>query len=61
MIAAFIQWGDEFNPGPWGVATLLTEPETHSPVELKFLAQDGHEVPLEDVVSLPGPASRIRW
>jgi DNA-binding HxlR family transcriptional regulator len=61
VIAAFIQWGDEFNPSPWGTASYLAEPRDRDQVELAFLAPDAHRVSREDVLFLPGPASVVAW
>jgi len=61
VIASFIQWGDEFNPSPHGVASILTEPSTSQKVELAYVAEDGHRVPGTDVATLPGPASIVVW
>jgi DNA-binding HxlR family transcriptional regulator len=61
VIGAMIQWGDEFNPSPWGVASVLTEPDTREKLELAFVAPDGRKVAGQDVVTLPGPAATDSW
>lgn len=61
VIASFIQWGDEFNPSPYGIASVLTDPSTNDRVELAYIAPDGRQVPPGDVVTQPGPASVVSW
>jgi DNA-binding HxlR family transcriptional regulator len=61
VIASFMQWGDEFNPSPFGAASILTDPTTNDKVELAYVGPDGHQVDRTDVVTLPGPASTVTW
>jgi DNA-binding HxlR family transcriptional regulator len=61
VIAAFTQWGDTFNPSPFGRASLLVDTERRDPVELAFVGADGAEVAVDHVAFLPGPASTVQW
>jgi DNA-binding HxlR family transcriptional regulator len=61
VIAAIIQWGDEFNPSPFGQASVVVDAESHDPVELAFVGATGREVSSDDVAFLPGPASVVEW
>jgi DNA-binding HxlR family transcriptional regulator len=61
VIAAMVQWGDEFNPSPAGRASLLTDHETHDPVELAFVTAGGGRARSDDVLIAPGPASLDAW
>ena len=59
VLAAMIQWGDEYNPTQFGAASLLADPETHEAVELAFVpVGDAHN---EKVAILPGPGSLSTW
>jgi DNA-binding HxlR family transcriptional regulator len=59
VLAAMIQWGEEFNPSAYGPASLLTDPETHAAVELAFVPVG--DARNEKVAILPGPGSLSTW
>ena len=61
VIAALMQWGDQYNPSPYGQASLVVEAGTHDPLELEFVSADRNPVPSDEVVFLPGPASVVAW
>ncbi|HEY2644003.1 MAG TPA: helix-turn-helix domain-containing protein [Galbitalea sp.] len=61
VIAALIQWGDEYNPSQWGSASRMVEVGTDQPVTLQFVTADSQFVPLEEVTARPGPASVVAW
>lgn len=59
VLAAIIQWGEEYNPSPHGPASLLVDPETKEAVELAFVPAGGAH--RESVAILPGPGSLTTW
>jgi DNA-binding HxlR family transcriptional regulator len=61
VMAAIIQWGDEYNPSPWGAASLFVEGESKQPVSVAFVSETGAEIPSTDVAWVPGPASTVVW
>jgi DNA-binding HxlR family transcriptional regulator len=61
VIGALIQWGDEYNPSPWGSASLMVEERTGEPVTLEFVSADAQPVPPTAVKARPGPASVVSW
>lgn len=61
VIAAIIQWGNEFNPSPFGLASLIVDGQNDDPIELEFVGAHRTGVPTEDVKILPGPASVVQW
>jgi len=61
VIAAIIQWGDEFNPSPFGQASVIVDSRTDDPIELAFVGASRSGVPTEDVKFVPGPASVVQW
>ncbi|MCU1551459.1 MAG: transcriptional regulator, HxlR family [Glaciihabitans sp.] len=59
VLAAMVQWSDEFNPTVYGPASILADPETHEKVELAFVPMgDPHS---DEVAILPGPGSLATW
>ena len=61
VIAAIIQWGDEFNPSQFGLASVLVDSANHDTVQLAFIDQGGNPVPRARVRIEPGPASVVSW
>jgi DNA-binding HxlR family transcriptional regulator len=61
VIAAIIQWGDEFNPSPYGKASVVVDADNNDPLELAFVGATRSEIPCDDVKFLPGPASVVSW
>ncbi|MEJ1231119.1 MAG: helix-turn-helix domain-containing protein [Galbitalea sp.] len=61
VIAALTQWGDEFNPSPWGIASRLVDSESRQKVGLVFVDETGDAVPRDGVAIVPGPASVVTW
>ena len=55
IVAAMIQWGDEFNPSPRGAAMKLVDRDGE-PVELAYVGSTGEVLAPEDVFLVPGPA-----
>ena len=56
VLAAMIEWGDEYRPSGHGPASIYTA--DGRPVRLAFLDADGVEHDAADVVSIPGPGAR---
>lgn len=59
VLAAMVQWSDEFAPSPFGPASLLVDAETRDSVELAFVPAGGQ--PAGNVAILPGPGSATTW
>jgi DNA-binding HxlR family transcriptional regulator len=59
VVAALIQWGDEFDPAPRGVASRLVDAETREPVSLGYFGDGGRRV--DRVAIAPGPAVTVPW
>jgi DNA-binding HxlR family transcriptional regulator len=57
VLAAFVQWGDEYRPTEFGPAATYADGVTGEPVRLAFVTEAGRVVPAEDVVTLPGPGA----
>jgi len=61
VIAALMQWGDEFDPAPRGRASLLVDVEDDRAVRLGYLDDSGAEVEPQLVGIAPGPAASTAW
>jgi DNA-binding HxlR family transcriptional regulator len=61
VIAAMIQWGDEFNPAPQGISSRLVDVVDDRPLRLGFLDPEGAEVDADAVGIAPGPAAKVGW
>jgi DNA-binding HxlR family transcriptional regulator len=61
VIAALIQWGDEYNPSPFGQASLVVDAETNDRIELEFVGATRSAIPAGEVAFRPGPASVVAW
>ena len=61
VIAALIQWGDQYNPSPYGQASLVVDGDNDDPLELAFVGATRSAVPSAEVKFLPGPASVVTW
>lgn len=59
VLAAMMQWSDEYDPSPFGPASLMTDSVTRQPVELAFVPTGEHR---GDAISLvPGPGATTTW
>jgi DNA-binding HxlR family transcriptional regulator len=61
VIAAIMQWGNEFNPSPFGLASVVVDAQSNDPIELEFVRTGRSGVPTDDVKFVPGPASVVQW
>jgi DNA-binding HxlR family transcriptional regulator len=61
VIAAMIQWGDEYNPSPHGKASIVLDAETNDPLELEFVGASRAGVASDEIKFVPGPASTVSW
>lgn len=61
VVAAMIQWGDEFNPSPQGPASRVVDAHDDRELRIGFLDTDGREVDRDTVAIAPGPAARGEW
>jgi DNA-binding HxlR family transcriptional regulator len=61
VMAAFNQWGEEFNPSTWGIASVFVDAEAQEKVEVAFVDESGVRVPAANVNIIPGPASTVKW
>jgi DNA-binding HxlR family transcriptional regulator len=61
VIAALTQWGDEYNPSPYGRASLVVDSQNDEQLELTFVGATRAAVPSDEVKFLPGPASVVTW
>jgi DNA-binding HxlR family transcriptional regulator len=61
VMAAFMQWSDEYNPNPKGPASVLADPATSQKVELSYVTPDGLQLSNDDVAIVPGPAATTAW
>jgi DNA-binding HxlR family transcriptional regulator len=61
VIAAIMQWGDEYNPSPHGIASFVVDARSRDQLELEFVDADRHAVANSDVAFIPGPASTVSW
>ena len=52
VIAALISWGDAHRPTGLGPSRVVQDTQTHRPLRLAFLDEDGAEVPTERVVAV---------
>lgn len=60
VIAAMVQWGDEYNPAPKGPSLVLVDAEG-APVELAYVGASGAVLDREDVLIVPGPGASSWW
>ncbi|MGW7426132.1 winged helix-turn-helix transcriptional regulator [Streptomyces sp. NPDC054813] len=56
VLLALQQWGDQHRPRPSGPSALRQTRSTGRPVHVALVDEDGHEVPLTDVVALTAVA-----
>jgi DNA-binding HxlR family transcriptional regulator len=59
VLAALIQWGDEFDPAPTGRGSLLVDADTREPVSLGYFGDDGRRV--AEIAIAPGPRVADPW
>ena len=60
VIAALIQWTDEHNPAPQGIAARVVDTEGRD-LELAFVDHAGRTHSVTEAVIVPGPASSTVW
>jgi len=61
VMAAINQWGEEFNPSPWGAASVFVDETDEERVGVSFVAAAGEVIPQDAVHWAPGPASTVQW
>jgi DNA-binding HxlR family transcriptional regulator len=61
VLAAMIQWGDEFNPAPQGAASRLVDAHDDRALRLAYVDDSGAEVDPQSVGIAPGSAATIAW
>jgi DNA-binding HxlR family transcriptional regulator len=61
VIAAMVQWGDDYNPSPYGPASIVVDADSRDPLELEFVGAAGGAIAVERVTFVPGPASDRTW
>jgi DNA-binding HxlR family transcriptional regulator len=61
VIAAFVQWGDEYNPSPAGRVSAIADASNRNPLELAFVSASGDRLPEDRVAFIPGPAATVVW
>jgi DNA-binding HxlR family transcriptional regulator len=59
VLAALIQWGDEFDPAPRGAAARVVDAETRAPVSVGYFDENGARVAA--IAIAPGPAATHPW
>lgn len=59
VLAAMMQWSDEYDPSPYGPASVLTDASTSQPMELAFVPAGTS--PANDVAIVRGPGSISAW
>jgi DNA-binding HxlR family transcriptional regulator len=59
VLAALIQWGDEFDPAPRGAAARVVDAETRAPVSVGDFDENGARVAA--IAIAPGPAATHPW
>jgi DNA-binding HxlR family transcriptional regulator len=59
VLAALIQWGDQFDPAPAGRGSILVDAATRQPVSLGYFGEDGERVAAIDIA--PGPRVANPW
>lgn len=61
VMAAMNQWGEQFNPSPWGITSVPVEARSQKKVEVAFVNDSGIRVAAANVNIIPGPASIVKW
>ncbi|HEX4444096.1 MAG TPA: helix-turn-helix domain-containing protein [Galbitalea sp.] len=61
VMAAINQWGEQFNPSPWGSASTFLDERGKQKVSVAFVGESGTAVPQTKVSWAPGPASTVQW
>lgn len=61
VIAAMMQWGDTYNPSPFGQASIVVDSETNDLIELEFVGATRSGVGADEIKFVPGPASTVSW
>lgn len=57
VLAAFVEWGDEYRPSGFGPSVVYVEEATAEPVRLAFLTEDGRELKPDEVALERGPGA----
>ena len=60
VIAAMVQWGDEYDPAPQGPSLRLIDTDG-APVELAYVTPAGVVLDRNDVLMAPGPGASTQW
>ena len=61
VLAAMIQWGDSFNPGPTGPGSAIVDPSDRVPLEVAFIGTDGRSRTVGQASIVPGSAATVSW
>jgi DNA-binding HxlR family transcriptional regulator len=61
VMAAMNQWGEEFNPSPWGPSSRFVDAQDGEHLSVAFVSDSGRAVADHDVQWVPGPASTVQW
>jgi DNA-binding HxlR family transcriptional regulator len=61
VMAAFMQWNDEFTPAPKGKSSVMADVETGETVQLSYVRPDGGLLSNREVAVAPGPAATTFW
>ena len=61
VIAAMLEWSDEFDPAPQGRGSRLVAAADDASLRLAFVTADGTEVARDATAIAPGPAARTTW
>jgi DNA-binding HxlR family transcriptional regulator len=57
VVASMIEWGDEHNPAPAGIASRVVDGRDGHPLRLGFVDDTGRVTEPRDIVIVPGPIS----
>lgn len=60
VIAAMVQWNDEYDPSPKGPSLRLVDTDGAA-VELAYVDSSGAVLDRNDVLMAPGPGASTRW
>jgi DNA-binding HxlR family transcriptional regulator len=61
VVAAMLQWADQYNPSPHGQASFMVDAQNNDRLELEFIGASRANVPSAEVTFVPGPASVVTW
>ena len=60
VVAAMVQWSDEYNPSPKGASLRLVDTDGAA-VELAYVDGSGAVLDRSDVLMAPGPGASTQW